>query len=287
MLRDFHEPPSALAYMARALLPSRGIAHGSAVGLAVCWRGVRIDARQRDELKALAGCGAGLDLLYPHVIGFRLVMALLTDPAFPLPIWRALQVYNRMTARAPLPADRPLDMETAVVAQRIVERGAELDLRTSLHCGQRMVWESLNVFFYRGRHGAPGADALAPRAPRVEGPEVARWRMPGRRGWRFGRLTGDYNGIHLWPAYARRFGFPDAFHHPQVVIGQCLERLPAPGALQQLETWLKGPVFYERAVVLNATPDDAGVAFALRLDGDARPCIVGRWSRSRPEAGSA
>ena len=283
MLRDFHRRPSALAYMARAMLPSAGrVRSDAAVGLAVRWSGLRVDARERGELEALAGCGAGLDLLYPHVIGFRLVMALLTAPAFPLPIWRALQVRNRITAHGPLPADEPLDLTTEVAARRVVEKGVELDLRTALRSGERLVWESLNVFFYRGRPGAPGAEAPAPQPPRVDGPEVARWRMPGRAGWRFGRLTGDYNGIHVWPAYARRFGFRDAFFHPQLVIGQCLARLPAPGPAQQLETWLKGPVFYDSDVALSAASHGATVEFALRLEGDARPCVLGRWSRAQP-----
>ena len=285
VLRDFHRQPSALAYMTRAMLRPPATRRGnSAVGLAVRWRGLRVDARQRDELRELAGCGAGLDLLYPHVIGFRLTMALLTAPAFPLPIWRALQVRNRITAHAPLPPAEPLDLTAEVVAQRIVERGMELDLRSGLRSGDRLVWESLTLFLYRGHHGAPDAGAPAATAPpRVEGPEIARWRMPGRAGWRFGRLTGDYNGIHVWPVYARRFGFRDAFFHPQLVIGQCLARLPAPGPMQQLETWLKGPVFYDSDVVLSASKRGAEVEFALRQADDARPCIVGRWTR----AGSA
>lgn len=282
MLRDFHQRPSALAYMARALLRSPASRRDdSAVGLAVRWSGLRVDAGQRSELRALAGCGTGLDLLYPHVIGFRLVMALLTAPAFPLPIWRALQVRNRITAHGPLPADEPLELTTEVVAQRMVETGMELDLRTALRSGERLVWESLNVFLYRGRHGAPGAVAPSP-PPKVEGPVIERFRLQGREGWRFGRLTGDYNGIHMWPAYARRFGFRDAFHHPQLVLGQCLQRLPSPGPVQQLETWLKGPVFYDSDVVLSATSHGAAVEFALRLESDPRPCIVGRWCRAEP-----
>jgi hypothetical protein len=39
--------------------------------------------------------GADLSILHAHTASFPMLMAMLSHPAFPLPIWRVLQVRNR------------------------------------------------------------------------------------------------------------------------------------------------------------------------------------------------
>lgn len=64
-------------------------------------------------------------------------------------------------------------------------------------------------------------------------------------------LTGDYNCIHLLDCYARRFGYRRAFHHPQLIVAQCLTRLaPAEDWPRKLELWLRGPIPYGAALHL-------------------------------------
>ena len=61
--------------------------------------------------------------------------------------------------------------------------------------------------------------------------------------WTFGRFTGDYNGIHLWDWYARRFGFRRGLYHPPRVLGECLARLPRleeQDCPVRLDVWLMG-----------------------------------------------
>jgi len=107
-----------------------------------------------------------------------------------------------------------------------------------------------------------------------------RWTVPGGGELRSGWLTGDYNGIHLLDWYARRFGFRGAFQHPQRVIGECLARLPRPMAALplQLEVWLKGPVYYGAEVALRFSDSRDALSFALHVEDDPRPAIVGRVS---------
>ncbi len=98
-------------------------------------------------------------------------------------------------------------------------------------------------------------------------------------------LTGDYNGIHLYDCYARRFGYRRAFHHPQLIVAQCLTRLaPAEDWPQELELWLRGPVPYGATLRLCAERDATGVVFSLHVDADPRPAIIGRHRCDREEA---
>ncbi len=293
-IERFHRPPSATAFMARALLPLRGPrADEDFPRLVMQWTGLRIAPQHWAAYCAATGAREGeqVPALYPHVLGFRLQMALLTHPAFGLPIWRALQVRNRLLRHAHIERSECYELETRFASHRRVAKGLEVDLASHLTCGSACVWESRVTYFYRGYSGPLGADP--PGAPLASAPDLShapvvdRWRMPGDGGWRFGALTGDYNGIHWSRWYARRFGFQSAFIHPQRVVGLCLARLQEPSSeAQTLDLWLRGPVPYGASVELAAGIGHDELQFALSLAGDPRRALVGSWS-PRPTGSDA
>lgn len=279
--RDYRGAPSALAFMARAILaPKRPGLHAQPPALAASWHGHRAEGAPLEDFFALTGLRdhPAWPLLYPHLVAFRLQMAVLTDRNYPLPIWNALQIRNRLVLHRPFERGAVLDFETRVGAQRIVEKGVEIDLHTTAQAGGVLAWESDNTFYYRGRFGAAGEASPMAAVPQVESADAIRWTMPAGGGVRCGALTGDYNGIHLSDWYACRFGFRGAFQHPQRVLGECLARLkaPAPSLPIRLDAWLKGPVYYGAAVELRSDVAHDAAAFALHVNGDQRPAIVGR-----------
>jgi hypothetical protein len=228
----------------------------------------------------LAGLAARdeLPLAWPQVWGFRLHMALLTDRAFPLPIWSALQVRVRMRRLLELPAEASYALAVQASGMRRLEKGAEVDLWCTLRdASGKLAWESTTTFYWRGRGRVP-SDAPAPEAasPALDGALLGEWASPHGGGWRFGALTGDYNPLHWNDRYARALGFRRAFHHPARIAGQCLARLAVDSAAQ-LELWIKGPVFYRSALALRAGAEGDARLFALHVDGEERPALVGRW----------
>lgn len=288
--RTYGQAPWAPAYMLHAFRPAPG--WNSARGcpdLALAWRGYWVEPAALDDLKSASGLRDEaltdrLCLLYPQVTGFRLVMALLTHPTWPLPIWNALQVRNRVRLHAPLHAGDSFDLEVGASGWRVLAKGVEIDIHSRLLQGEACRWESVVTFYYRGSYGAEaaagralGAESASP-VVRDGDFDAAGWNVGDDRRWRYGRLTGDYNGLHQWDWYARRMGFPAAFPHPQRVLGQCLAHLPDPGSAPLgLDLWIKGPVFFGRDVTMRhrsaATP--AGRVFGLALDGESRPALVG------------
>jgi acyl dehydratase len=278
---EYRSAPCAVAFMTRAIvLPARSRSGDRLLPLAATWRGHRVAGKVLDSFLALTGLAdnAFWPLLYPHVAGFRLQMTVLTHPAFPFPIWGALQIRNLLVLHRPFARGEVLEMHTCVDAQRALEKGTEVDLHSTARAGGELAWESLNTFYYRGRQGTPGAASPLSAAPRDEGTIASRWVAPVGARLRFGKLTGDYNGIHLSRWYARRFGFRDAFQHPQRVLGQCLARLPRPDRATplRLDAWLKGPVYYGSDLALRVTETLDAVTFALLVDADERPAIMGR-----------
>jgi hypothetical protein len=296
----YARPPFAPAYMLPAFRPSRGWrTERGCPDLHLQWNGYRIERDAAESLRALCGLrgDAGstrLDLLYPQVTGFRLIMAMLTCADWPLPIWNALQIRNRLVLHGPLRADDGYVLDLRPSGWRVLAKGVEIDLHMTLAAKGELRWESVVTFYYRGRYGSEAASGqelgAVANAPAITSPgsetgggaardiELATWNVGDGHRWAFGRLTGDFNGLHEWNAYARRMGFPAAFPHPQRILGQCLARLPDPGPVPlTLDLWIKGPVFFGRDVALVRQPSASagGGAFGLWLEGESRPALVG------------
>ncbi|ABE40540.1 conserved hypothetical protein [Rhodopseudomonas palustris BisB5] len=289
--KTFLAPPFVATMALGALWPSPGwnAKHGFPE-FSFIWRDYRISKDALGVLQRLAGRDDDtttdrLLLLAPHVTGFRLTMAMLMHPQWPLPIWRALQLRNRLIRRGEIKVAYPSDLIVRAIAWRVHDKGIELDIHAQLLQGDDCPWESITTFYYRGRFQplfsrgpAEGASAMSPVVDPTLAP-VARWTIDGGRRLRFAGLTGDYNPLHLLDAYARRTGFAAASAHPQRIVAQCLGHIPdADAPAQQLELWLKGPVYFGRDVTLRAYRSPHGDDFALWLDGDERPALVGRLS---------
>jgi acyl dehydratase len=276
---EYRRRPSALRYMALAFWPSPRLNAGAALpAMRAHWKHLRAAPRDLRDVDALTGMASGdaLPFLFPLVLGLRLQMALLTHPVFPIPIWRTLQIRNRMLQHRPIARSAQFDLDVQVLEHRVLEKGIEFDLRTCVVESGTPAWEGSTTFYARGRYGPAITAPLPALAPPGDAAEVvACWRMDTRGALRFGALTGDYNGIHLSSAYARRFGFPRAFLHPQRVIGACLARLPEGGVPRVLETALKGPVPYGAEVTLRAERGASGTVFSLSVEDDSRPAVVG------------
>lgn len=279
--REYSARPSVSAFMLRALYPGPLRRPLPFPALGARWSGMRPDPARLALYRGATGLGDG-SITWLHVLTFPLQMVILTAPEMPLPIWNALQVRNRLLRRRALASGAVLEAAAAVAGQRRLERGVELDLHLAVRDAGGVAWESLTTYLYRGRFGEPDAAPARP-GPSPEGAEIAAWRTSRGGGLRFGRVSGDYNGVHWSDAYARRLGFRGAFHHPHDLVGQCLARLEAPRAeAQRLDLWFKAPVHYGSEAVLLGAPRDGAIEFALLPRGQDRPAILGRWGAADP-----
>lgn len=268
--------PAAWRYMLRALQRHDG------------WgRGQRFpDRRLRWDGFGVSDMGGPAAVVSPHLYGFRLAMETLTQPDWPFPVWRTLQVRNRLILHRPAsPALRGV-LESSVCAWRVLDKGVEVDLHTGFTDEAGCAWESVVTYYTRGAFGPceawgveRGAARTAPRPDTGIAP-TATWQTERTKRWRYASWTGDYNGLHQWDWYARRLGFDGACAHPQRIVAQCLPRIAnAVRGPQQLDLWLKGPVRYGAEVSLRerARPDGAGVDFSLTAAASSRPALLGSW----------
>lgn len=280
---EYYRPPSALKFMSLAALPKKGFINtGDFPDIVAQWKNCKPSYSAIKDFNTLTGIeiNKAYHPLFLHTISFRLLMSVLTHPAFPEAIWSVLQVRNIMIQRRSLSLAEPFDLEVKFAEHRIVQKGLEFDLQTSISVSNDIVWESINTFYIRGKFGV-ASDISMTKAPKTPSFSHSVWNIPHHGGRNFGSLTGDYNGIHMWDWYAKMFGFKAAFSHPQRVLGQIFNKLHEEETTNiplKIETWLKGPVYYGTNLELKVAEEEKGKLFSLHVNDEQRPAIIGRYS---------
>jgi len=272
---EYDGAPSVAMYMTLALVP-KGSADREILSS-------RIRAVWRDFVPA-AYLSKGTEMVQAvelQAASLRLIMAVLTRPEFPVPIWRILQIRNRITQHSACdPSDR-MRISAETKAIRILEKGVEFDVEVKIESDHALILESVSTFYVKGKfHGPRAVDLSQPRQP-VPPMDVTGQLCFSKKGvFHFARLTGDYNGVHWSDQYSRRFGFRSAFAHPHRVLDEALAMLFGKMGLDtsaplQIHAWYKGPIYYGAEVDFSFASAGGETTFALRLLDDPRPAILG------------
>lgn len=220
-------------------------------------------------------CGFDLsDVLpptYPHMLAFPLQLALMTDPAFPLPAIGLVHVANQITQHRPIVAGERLDLVVSATPLEPHPRGRQFTLLTEVRAGGELVWEERSTNLRRGGGGRDDTGRPAPRQkPRplpsaTELPVAAQWTLPGDLGRRYGSVSGDMNPIHIHPLTARLFGFPSAIAHGMWTKARCLAALgpQLPGAFTARVEFRK-PIVLPARVTYVERAREGGIDFGVR-----------------------
>lgn len=288
------------------LLYAKALANGG-IGRRVAGRPLpEVTARQpsvlvdRDRLldyQRLCGFGASatLPVSYPHLLAFRLQVAIMSRRDFPLRLLGLVHVENSVTWTRPLTLDDVLDLTVHATGLRGHRRGRLVDLVAEVTCAGAVVWRGVSTYLHRDQGdpaapapsapapSAPAPLAPAPSAPAPSAPDVEHLtgrpggvtlRFEAGSGRRYAAVSGDLNPIHLHPLTARALGFPSTIAHGMYAYARVLAalgpRLPAAGASA---VWFRRPVPLPSSAVLKVS-DDARLAALVPSVGQGAHLVV-------------
>jgi hypothetical protein len=280
-LRYNHRPMLLPLYIGGAMLRRRGLVPGEQLpAMRSVWSGMWINIEHLKAFNRLCGNNDSLDMpfLYPLSLLFPLHMTIIFHPVFPLTYVTMFQIRNHVVQHRQIHIHEQMDLACEILNQRAAAKGLEMDVHSTIVIDGQVVWESLHPHFFPGRYGAMEQPSpLADFQVMPTNVERATWTMPTRGGCRFGLLSGDYNGIHLYAPYARRRGFRRDFAHAQRTLAYCLGHLPYNhGDMpQRLDAALKGPAYYGSPIVMDYVRQPTLWRFATYCDNDPRPCLKG------------
>lgn len=252
----------------------------------------------RERVEAYhAVCGGStpsdvLPLAYPHVLATPVHLALLSSSAFPVRMMGLVHLRNHIEQVRPVRIDETGRIRTWLDGRRDTDRGQEFDVQTQLEIDGRPVWSETCVFMARrlnrdsskptgGRISAgegvpaPDAEAVQPDGPdsvRTSALEAAK-----DIGWRYARVAGDFNPIHLADFGARLFGFNQAIAHGMWSMARCIAELDAHtfDAPSRVDVVFKRPVSIPAPLTLETWQTAAGSGFALKGTGKGKVHLAG------------
>ncbi len=287
----YTEPPGFLPIYRRLLLGRRArYTPGVALpNFRATWTGAKANAAKVEAY--CHACGLEYDghypILYPHILTSAIHLDMMSKPQFPLSPMGAVHARNHILQHVPIPVDMSVDISCELTATRVVKQGVEFEVTTLLESGGVRLWESISAYLVRGKKFG---DTVEP-APRAELPDVSEvattetWPVPKNMGWRYAKITGDYNVIHISRLLARFMGFERDLIHGMWSAARCVGHTSTSVDTNpvQVDLIFKGPVYMESTSSMKAQPLERGTLFELYCDENPRPCIRGQVEHVAPE----
>ncbi len=283
----FHRRPNALTSIALALC---GISTHFKTGdrvpkIKAVWEDVKIDPdhlKDFGEVCGLPSHGKFLYPLYPLTLIYPLILRILGHRRAPLSVFRMLNTKLQVTSHHRIGVREPLAITCETGSFRIVPKGLELDLASSVQTDHETVWESLHTFYYRGKFGEGNSSHFdQPELPPISEPKtLASWYLPDGIGFRFSRISGDVNGIHYSSLYAKLFGFKRDIAQPVLVLAKSLNCFSdfEPSRFRLLAL-LKGPIYYKSNVTLKGMHTEEGIRFDIYCAVNPKPSLSCQLSK--------
>lgn len=203
--------------------------------------------RYRDVC-AVPASATGLPPAYLHVLAMPLHMQLFVVNNFPVKVLGLIHLRNTIRVLAPVDERAPLRLRVYFDTMRLTDYGQEYDFTTSYEQNGVLVWEEISTMFARGTSG-PKEGSKRPVIERSNHPETGTHtdalEVSDNTGWRYARVSGDFNPIHLTARTAKMFGFKQAVAHGMWSMGRCLASASPhiPNTKIQIDTQFKLPVY--------------------------------------------
>ena len=215
-------------------------------------RRVMLSAAHLQRYREVCRCpdGAELPPAYLHLVAMPMHMQLFVVKNFPVKVLGLIHLRNTIRVLHPVDQRAPLRLTVHFDTMRLTDFGQEYDFTTRYEQNGTLVWEEVSTMFARG-NTAPKEGSKRPAIERATAPKRGVDRNAQRRGehgWRYARVSGDFNPIHLTARTAQMFGFKQAVAHGMWSLGRCLGAAAPhlPSGRIQVDTQFKLPVYLLR-----------------------------------------
>lgn len=205
---------------------------------------------------------------FPHVLSMPLHMQLFVSPAFPVKVLGLIHLRNSIRVIKPVPIGRELQLRVDFEAVRETEIGQEYDLVTRFRERGEVIWEEVSTMFARNPNPtAPPKRERLERSthPKDDSVKTVTADLDVKTGWRYAKVSGDFNPIHLTARTAKLFGFKQAVAHGMWSMARCLaeaEPMMPPGRLR-IDTQFKLPVYLPSQALVRVWPSKEGLDISM------------------------
>ncbi len=155
----------------------------------------------------------GVPVLYPQLLTFPLAMEFFGSAHCPWPAMGTVHLANRVVQHQRLHVGDRLRVEMRTGSLMAHEKGQIFNLEFSILRDGELVWEATQTLLRLGVKAPVGSDYTSALATDVPLSHQADFSAPADMGRRYGRVSGDFNPIHISAPSAKLFGFKQAIAH--------------------------------------------------------------------------
>ena len=204
---------------------------------------VRVDVKHLHSYQKVCGFGMSTNLpaTYLSMLGFPLILELMTRDTFPMKAMGQVHLRNSISVFKSISMDMVLSFKTAIISTEVTDKGVEWTVESIARVDQELVWSSRSTMLHRCKteiarsvHSALSAEG-----------EPQLWRVDSDTGRNYASVSGDYNPIHLSNISAKMFGFNKAIVHGMWSKARCLAAMQAqvPKEKFRVEVAFQKPLF--------------------------------------------
>jgi acyl dehydratase len=267
----FDRLPSMIPAYARVILGKKPYYAADVSGVqpfGVEARSVVISARHVRRYRAACGMQSGdsVPVSFPHVLSMPLHMQLFVTSAFPVKVLGLIHLRNSIRWLKPVPTGRELQLRVDFDCVRQTDTGQEYDLITRYRDRGEVIWEEVSTMFARNPNAVGKRERLDRSTHPAEGDvKLVTADIDVKTGWRYAKVSGDFNPIHLTARTAKMFGFKQAVAHGMWSMARCLaEAEPQlPAGKIRVDTQFKLPVYLPSQALVRVWPMDRGLDISM------------------------
>lgn len=220
----------------------------------------------------------GIHQLYPFTLAYPYMMRILCRQEIPFSLFRMLNIRNSIIIHRPVMPYEKIDIFCRNSNVRVYDKGVEFDVRAEISISGEIVWELTATYYIRSRSGIATSTATKQKDEVADKPSaIIEWFLDDSFRFRFGKISGDTNGIHYSALYARLLGHNRDFAQPIRVAARCISEIEDYSADSpcHIQFHLKGPVYYNSMLKMIYFRDNKTNRFNLFCEGNSRPSISG------------
>ena len=185
-------------------------------------------------------------ITFPHVLAMPLHLRIMGHSSFPLRPMGLIHVSNTIAQPRALEAGMTLNVVVSARNYCRTDAGLTCDMVTDVLRAGQTVWRETCVFLSRWPDSVQrtgGRPARPPKAPK-DAQVLTELAVDQNRVWKYARVAGDFNPIHLSDRAARFFGLRGAISHGMWTLARSLAERPVDVPLPdaRLETQFLTPV---------------------------------------------
>jgi len=208
-----------------------------------------------------------------HLYAFKQHMQLMLDDRFPFALLGIVHLSNKIDVLTALDLSMDVELESNIVSFERHIKGISFKIESKFYQQQQLIWHSESELLAVDKKSFSGKSHSRPYQLQSGSLLVNQWHCDSAVGRKYGKVSGDFNPIHLSQTSAKLFGFKSAIAHGMWSKARSISEFQEHiGDEFSVAVNFIKPLFLPSDVSLWKSDDDTAVTqFSLTSD-DAKVC---------------